>query len=82
MQETVESNQAQAPIEPEPIAGFGFFIEMLNGISVLLGLALLWLLEKIRNSFFRLLDRMNVKARTRRGSAFPPGRPRRTQQAS
>ncbi len=79
MQETVESNQAQAPIQPEPLVGFGFFVEVLNGIGVMLGLALLWFLEKLRNSFFRLLDRMNVKARARRGSAFPPGRPRRTQ---
>jgi len=78
MQETVETNQAEAPIKPEPLVGFAFFVEMLNGIGVMLGLALLWCLEKVRNSFFRLLDRVNVKPRPRRGSAFPPGRPRRT----
>ncbi len=79
MQEDVQENQAnQANVEVEPIKGFGFFAEILNGLGVLLGLALLWLLEGIRNSFFRLLDRMNLKPRPRRGTAFPPGRPRRT----
>lgn len=77
MQETVENNQA--PVEPEPLVGLRFFVEILNGLGVMLGLALLWFLEKIRNSFFGLLDRMNVKARPRKGSAFPPGRPRRMQ---
>jgi hypothetical protein len=77
MQETVENKPTQ--IEPEPLTRVGFFIEILNGIGVMLGLALLWFLEGVRNSFFRLLDRMNVKARARKGSAFPPGRPRRTQ---
>lgn len=56
-------------------AGFLFYI--LHGLGVSLGLCLLWALEAVRNGCFRLLDRMNLKARTRKASAFPPGQPRK-----
>ena len=52
-------------------------IEVITGIAITVGLALLWGLESLRNAFFGLLDRMNLKSRARRGSAFPPGRPRK-----
>jgi hypothetical protein len=52
-------------------------IEIITGIAITVGLALLWGLERIRNAFFGLLDRMNLKPTGRRGSAFPPGRPRK-----
>jgi len=43
---------------------------------------LLWSLEAVRNAFFRVLDRLNIKARpNRRASAFPPGSPRRRKAA-
>ena len=52
-------------------------IEVITGIAITVGLALLWGLEGLRNAFFRLLDRMNLKPWARQGSAFPPGRPRK-----
>jgi hypothetical protein len=76
MQEIPE--QKQLPIEAEQLGIGGFFSELLQGIGKMLGLGLLWGLEEIRNVFFRILDRLNVKARpSRRVSAFPPGSPRR-----
>jgi hypothetical protein len=52
-------------------------VEVITATAVAIGLTLLWGLENFRNAFFRLLDRMNLKPRVRRGSAFPPGRPRK-----
>jgi hypothetical protein len=37
-------------------------------------MTLFWILEEMRDGIFHLLDRMNVKPRTRPASAFPPGR--------
>ncbi len=78
------SNAIVEPITEEPLvvknistAGFLFYI--LHGVGVSLGLCLLWGLEATRNSAFRVLDRMNIKARTRKASAFPPGQPRKRQ---
>ncbi|HUY37800.1 MAG TPA: hypothetical protein VMV13_03170 [Candidatus Binataceae bacterium] len=51
--------------------------EVGRGIGVLLGLGLLWGLEIVRNAYFRALDRIGVKPRTRRSSAFPPGQPKK-----
>ena len=73
---------AEAPIVETPLvvkqlSTVGFLLYILHGIGVTLGLCLLWMLEVVRNNFFRLLDNMNVKARTRRASAFPPGQPRK-----
>jgi hypothetical protein len=56
-------------------------LEILTGIAIALGLALLWLLERVRDGFFYLLDQVNLKPWTRRGTAFPPGRPRKLKQA-
>lgn len=77
MQETTEHKQE--PIRIEKFGPAGFMHEMLHGIGVMFGLALLWVLESVRNVFFRMLDRWNIKprARTRRVSAFPPGSPRK-----
>jgi hypothetical protein len=44
-------------------------------------MALLWGLELIRNSYFRMLDRFNVRPRHKRASAFPPGQPRKRRPA-
>lgn len=63
-----------APIVIEKMGWGIFFLEVLQGTGVTVGLALLWGLENVRNSFFRLLDRLNLKPHRRRPSAFPPGR--------
>ena len=66
------------PFEPEQFSRTGFFLEILSGIGIALGLALLWVMETVRNAYFRILDRLNVKpGRHRRASAFPPGKPRK-----
>jgi hypothetical protein len=52
-------------------------VEIITAIAVTVGLTLLWGLELLRNAFFGLLDRLNLKPRARKGSAFPPGRPRK-----
>jgi hypothetical protein len=76
MQETPE--QKQLPFDSEQLGIGGFFSELLQGIGKMLGLGLLWGLEEVRNVYFGILDRLNVKARPRRRvSAFPPGSPRR-----
>ena len=63
---------------PEALGRIGFITSVLYGIGVSLGLALLWFMEIVRNAFFRVLDRLNVKPRRRRSaSAFPPGQPRK-----
>lgn len=68
----------QEPHKPEALGLRGFLGAVLYGIGVSLGLTLLWVMEVVRNLFFRLLDRLNVKPRRRRSaSAFPPGQPRK-----
>jgi hypothetical protein len=80
MQENPE--QKQLPLDAEQLGVGGFLQELIQGIGKMLGLGLLWALEGVRNVFFRLLDRLNVKARPhRRVSAFPPGSPRRRKAA-
>ena len=51
--------------------------EVLMAVLTSLGLTALWMLENLRNAFFNLLDRLNLKPRPRKGSAFPPGQPRK-----
>lgn len=76
MEET--SEQKVLPPVVEHLGLSGYLVELLHGIGVMLGLALLWSLEGIRNLYFSTLDRWNIKARPKkRASAFPPGRPRR-----
>lgn len=64
-------------ITPEPIGKAEFIFDVIQAVAVMFGLALLWLLEVIRNIFFRVLDRLNIKSDPRRASAFPPGRPKK-----
>jgi len=83
----VDLAQEQTRISPEPhvpeaLGVGGFLGSVLYGIGVSLGLALLWFMEVVRNIFFRLLDRLNVKPRRGgRASAFPPGQPRKRPQS-
>lgn len=66
------------PLEPERMPVGEFLLQVLYGIGVTMGLALLWFMEVVRDAYFRLLDRLNVKPRRRtRASAFPPGQPRK-----
>ena len=72
-----QSKQERLPaFEPERLSKVAVAGDVLKGAGIMLGLALLWLLESVRNAFFHLLDRFNLKARPRRASAFPPGGPR------
>ena len=80
MQETPE--EKQLPPDTEQLSVGGYFIELIHGIGEMAGLGLLWALEAVRNGWFRMLDRLNIKARpSRRVSAFPPGSPRRNKAA-
>ncbi|MCL5044322.1 MAG: hypothetical protein M1336_03450 [Deltaproteobacteria bacterium] len=63
--------------ELERLALGGYLANALRGIGGVLGLGLLWFMEAVRNRFFDLLDRLNVKPRKRRASPFPPGMPRK-----
>jgi hypothetical protein len=79
----METGQDQNPtrIEIKPLRGLDFVKEVVRGVGVSLGMALLWGLELIRNSYFRMLDRFNVRPRHKRASAFPPGQPRKRRPA-
>jgi len=63
--------------EVDKLSGLQLPFEVVKAIGTALGLTLFWSLEKARDGIFHLLDRMNLKPRIRRASAFPPGRPRR-----
>ncbi len=74
------SDQVQEFDTPVVIEQLGFrrtAIEIVVAIAITLGLAALWLLENVRDAYFGLLDRLGVKGRPHRASAFPPGRPRK-----
>ena len=51
--------------------------EVAGGVGRALGLTLFWGLEIVRDAYFRILDRMKVRPRHKRASAFPPGQPRK-----
>jgi len=75
----MESTEPKAPVEVriEPLRGLPLALEVAGGIGRTLGLTLLWGLEIVRDSYFRLLDRLNVRPRHKRASAFPPGQPKK-----
>ncbi len=79
----METGHEQQPItiEIKPLRGGSFVKEVARGVGVSLGMALLWGLELIRNGYFRMLDRFNVRPRHKRASAFPPGQPRKRRPA-
>jgi hypothetical protein len=74
--ETTEETRP-APLEIEQLSTLGYFSELVQGIGLTLGMGILWGLEVVRNAYFRLLDRLNIKPRRKRASAFPPGRPKK-----
>jgi hypothetical protein len=67
----------EEPLVVKQLSTWGFLYYILHGLGVSLGLCLLWGLEAVRNRIFRVLDRMNVKARIRPASPFPPGQARK-----
>ena len=73
------ADQAQISESPdiEQLRPFEVAVEIFHGIGITLGLSLFWVMEVVRDTTFRLLDRINVRPRTRPASAFPPGQPRK-----
>jgi hypothetical protein len=72
-------SSAPRPLEVEQLPTRDYFRQIMHGIGISSGLALLWVMETFRDLFFRLLDRLHIPARKHRhGVAFPPGpqRPR------
>lgn len=69
--------EPETDFTPEPMKRLQFLNQVLQGMLIALGLGVLWLMESVRDGFFNLLDRFNLRARRRKASAFPPGRPRR-----
>jgi hypothetical protein len=76
MQEPAEP-RGELPFETERLGAVAFVADVLKGIGIMLGLGMLWFLESVRNVYFRVLDRLNLRPRPRRASALPPGRPRK-----
>lgn len=74
--ESVE-NKARVEVQIQPLRGLRLVGEVAGGVGRALGLTLLWGLEIVRDSYFRLLDRLNVRPRRKRASAFPPGQPKK-----
>jgi hypothetical protein len=69
--------KVQVKVEVAPLRGRALVLEVAGGVGRALGLTLLWGLEIVRDSFFRMLDRLNVRPRHKRASAFPPGQPKK-----
>jgi len=68
--------QTPTPAQREELHGLAFVGEVLRGIGATIGLAILWALEIVRDRFFNLLDRLNVRPRRKGATAFPPGKPK------
>jgi hypothetical protein len=75
----METSKEQSPVRVQikPLRRVELATEIAGGIGRALGLTLLWGLEIVRDKFFRMLDRLNVRPHRKRASAFPPGRPRK-----
>jgi len=69
--------RVQAQVQVEPLTRREFVVEAAGGVGRALGLTLFWGLEIVRDAYFRMLDRLNVRPRRKRASAFPPGQPRK-----
>jgi hypothetical protein len=69
--------KARVEVRIQPLRGVPLALEIAGGVGRTLGLTLLWGLEIVRDSYFRQLDRFNVRPRHKRASAFPPGQPKK-----
>ena len=69
--------KGRVEVQIERLGGLHLIQEVAGGVGRALGLALLWGLEIVRDSYFRVLDRLNVRPRRKRASAFPPGQPKK-----
>ena len=69
--------KARVEVRVQPLRGLPLALEIAGGVGRTLGLTLLWGLEIVRDSYFRQLDRFNVRPRHKRASAFPPGQPKK-----
>lgn len=79
----MDNQQPQTPEIPrestlkiQQLRGREFALEIVRGIGALSGMAILWGLEIVRDKYFTLLERWNIRPRRKRASAFPPGRPK------
>lgn len=79
----MDTSEEKAPVEfqIEQLRRLTFVKEVIQAVGRALGLVLLWILEIVRDSYFRLLDHFNVRPRRRRASAFPPGKPKKRYRA-
>src|ERR1700678_345495 len=69
--------KAGVAVRVDPRRGLPLVMEVVGGVGRTLGLTLLWGLEIVRDSYFRQLDRLNVRPRHKRASAFPPDQPKK-----
>lgn len=74
-----QSQRSEQPHQPEQFTTAQFIWEIVEGTGVMAGLGLLWGLEALRDSYFHLLDRFNIRPRARPGRPFPPGQSRKRQ---
>src|SRR5260370_13690857 len=73
MAELTDSNGESAP-EVEQLTRRDHCFQILCGVGIASGLALLWTMESVRNLTFRVLNALHIPARRhKRGSAFPAG---------
>jgi hypothetical protein len=73
----MEPGEEKVQVHVAPLRGRELVIEVAGGVGRALGLTLLWGLEIVRDTYFRILDRLNVRPRRKRASAFPPGQPKK-----
>ena len=69
--------KVQVQVRITPLSRGEMIKEVAGGVGRALGLTLFWGLEIVRDAYFRVLDRLNVRPRHKRASAFPPGQPRK-----
>ncbi len=73
MPELTDSRSETAP-EIEQMTGADHLFQILCGVGIASGLALLWTMETVRNLVFRALNVLHIRARRhKRGTAFPAG---------
>ena len=76
MPEIIDTN-LNTTVEVEQLPRGDMLYQILVGIGIASGLALLWTMESMRNVLFRVLNALHLPARRRRrGSAFPAGQAR------